>query len=90
MEENRSKHPNTNEPKMQEEFYKSKLVKLKDLAMEPIVEVDEIENDTFPHTMADATDEQPNIEVDVIKPQETQESTNFDSLQQIGKKWLID
>jgi len=70
----------------------SKLVKLKDLVMEPpveveeieppvevdvlieepavevnvieqrLVEVDEIENDAFPHTMADVTDEQPPVD----------------------------
>ncbi len=56
-------HPNTNEPKMQEEYYKSKLVKLKDLNSETIKPVA------------------------VEKPQE---NTNFNSLQQIGKQWLVD
>ena len=51
-----NKKPNTNEPTMQDEYYKSKLVKLKDLNSETIEQVD----------------------------------TNFDSLQQIGKKWIVD
>jgi hypothetical protein len=64
-----NKKPNTNEPAMQDEYYKSKLVKLKDLNSETIEQAEVKETQ---------------------KPQENTINTNFDSLQQIGKKWIVD
>jgi|TARA_R110000744_G_scaffold129957_2_gene237502 hypothetical protein len=64
-----NKKPNTNEPTMQDEYYKSKLVKLKDLNSETIEQAEVKETQ---------------------KPQENTINTNFDSLQQIGKKWIVD
>ena len=64
-----NKKPSTNEPVMQDEYYKSKLVKLKDLNSETIEQAEVKETQ---------------------KPQENTINTNFDSLQQIGKKWIVD
>tara|TARA_R110002096_G_scaffold166975_2_gene336580 strand:- start:1509 stop:2405 length:897 start_codon:yes stop_codon:yes gene_type:complete len=64
-----NKKPNTNEPTMQDEYYKSKLVKLKDLNSETIEQAEVKETQ---------------------KPQENTINTNFDSLQQIGKEWIVD